>query len=498
MGTTTSENDASEFRIPPAMFAAAVEGAARSPLGETEMLGFFEGLTDKGFRLVWEDGALLLVVYSTNPLDSTLVADIRQRLQWPEENRTLVQERLRVVIGPEAIMPNCDVRVVVREADSSEEAELSKLPSRIELISFSFKSDAEGIALRPLRKTLGRRGASGQQPGSDAVAVIRPPSSEATNNLERYLLELRRSAIDANSQDRWIDPADWRCSPTLNLLRVYALLVTIAASLTLPVSTKRKPASTSRFGTETNPPAETQAAKVLEFLGLFAGHCAQKQFRPKDFAAVLGEVTAFVDEQMPDRAIGSQGAYLGPAWKSPVPPQISSLISSMGGATTPTERADALAAAKGATAKLLEEANFGIASCVHIAQTYDNRGWPEPPVEHDHVYLQGALSRVLAAHRLLLDLVGVKSRPAWLAMLGLAEEIAIQETFSAFWAGVKKGNRRSVDYLQTTRQGSLAVLSGSGRMASVGKNAGTLGDIAESQQNIVLGAMNATSQLGVG
>ena len=498
MGTTPTENAESHIRTQAAKVAAAVEYAARSPLGETETLGFFEGLTSKGFRLVWEDGVLLLVAYSEHPLDSTLVADIGRRLRWVENNRALVQERLRTVIGPDTIRPHCTVRVVVNGTNDADEVELAKLAPHVELISFEFKSSADSVSLSPRRKSLPQPSASQKQLTPSAMSADAPLSLEAMSTPERYLLELRRTLDDAGHWNRWIDPADWRCSPEMNLVRAYGLLVTIAASFTVPSSLKKKPDVTSRLGATKNLQGEAISAKVYGFLGRFADAVAKEQFHSKGLATVLAEMTALIEERLQNSAIRSQGAYLGPAWKSPVPPQIGSLISCMGGSTTLTERENAFATAKGATAKLLEETNFSVASSVHIAQTLDDRSWPKTPVDKDQQYLQGALLRVLAGHRLLLELAGVKSPSAVLAILGLAEDIALQQTFAAFWDGLKAGESQSQDYLQATRQGALAVLAGPGRITSVGKKPGELRDVAESQQDVVLGALNVVNRLGCG
>ena len=498
MGTTPTENAESHILTQAAKVTAAVEYAARSPLGETETLGFFEGLTSKGFRLVWEDGVLLLVAYSEHPLDSTLVADVRRRLHWVENNRALVQERLRTVIGPDTIRPHCTVRVVVNGTNDADEVELAKLAPHVELISFEFKSSADSVSLSPRRKSLPQPSASQKQLTPSAMSADAPLSLEAMSTPERYLLELRRTLDDAGHRERWADPDDWRCSPTLNLVRVYGLLVTIAASFTVPSSLKKKPAVTSRLGATKNLQGEAISAKVYGFLGRFADAVAKEQFHSKGLATVLAEMTALIEERLQNSTIGSQGAYLGPAWKSPVPPQIGSLISCMAGESTPAERAEPFATAKGATAKLLEETNFGVASSVHIAQTLDDRSRPKTPVDKDRQYLQGALLRVLAGHRLLLEIAGVKSPSAVLAILGLAEDIALQQTFAAFWDGLKAGGAQSQDYLQTTRQGALAVLAGPGRITSAGKKPGELRDVAEAQQDVVLGALNIMNRLGCG
>jgi hypothetical protein len=480
MGTTPTENDEPRIRTQAAKVAAAVEYAARSPLGETEPLGLFEGLTSKGFRLVWEDGVLLLVAYSEHPLDSTLVADIERRLRWVENNRDLVQERLRAVIGPDTIMANCAVRVVVHGTNDSEEVELAKLASHVELCSLP---DPRRMLTKP------------ETP--HAVSAPGPATLDATSLSDSYLLELRRAASDAKHREGWVDRTDWRCSPTLNLVRVYGLLVTIAASFTVPSSLK-KPAVTSRLGAATNLHGKAISAKVYGVLGRFVDAIARERFHAKELATVLAEVTALVDEQLQDRASGRQGAYLGPAWKSPVPPQIGSLISCMAGSSTQTERAEAFATAKGAIAKLLEETNFGVASSVHIAQTLDDRRWPEAPVDSDQRYLQGALLRVLAGHRLLLELVGVKSQPARLALLGLAEKIALQTTFAAFWTAITDPDKQSRDYLNTVQRGALEILRGAGRVSGVGRDASALRDITKFQEEAVLSAMKAALRIGCG
>jgi hypothetical protein len=498
MGTTPTENAESHIRTQAAKVAAAVEYAARSPLGETETLGFFEGLTSKGFRLVWEDGVLLLVAYSEHPLDSTLVADIGRRLRWVENNRALVQERLRTVIGPDTIRPHCTVRVVVNGTNDADEVELAKLAPHVELISFEFKSSADSVSLSPRRKSLPQPSASQKQLTPSAMSADAPLSLEAMSTPERYLLELRRTLDDAGHWNRWIDPADWRCSPTLNLVRVYGLLVTIAASFTVPSSLKKKPAVTSRLGATKNMQGEAISAKVYGFLGRFADAVAKEQFHSKGLTPVLAEVTALVDEHLQHRAMANQGAYLGPAWKSPVPPQISSLISCMGGPTTLTQRADALAAATGMTAKLLEATNFAIASSVHVAQTFDDRRWPAPPIDRDQRYLQGALLRVLAGHRLLLELVGRKPQAARLAMLGLAEEISLQTTFAVFWTSLTDADKQSQEYLNTVRRGAIEVLSGAGRVSGVGRAASVLRDIAPFHEEPVLSAMKAVNRIGRG
>ena len=198
-------------------------------------------------------------------------------------------------------------------------------------------------------------------------------------------------------------------------------------------------------------------------------------------------MVSFVDKAMSGHAFDNEGAYLGPLWKDPVPPSIDALVSAMAEPSTVSQRDLALANAKGPEASLLADANCGIASAVQLAETFDAYPGLSRGSENESLYRTAALVRVLAGHRLLLDLLGVPTRAAIMAMLGLAQNVAISKTLDVFFTD----DARDAHYLVGVRRRSAAVLNDSGKLSDAGKNPAGILRIARDQESLVVKAVAA-------
>ena len=491
MGNTSKNRAGKRSTVPSALSAEALSTAARSPLGETVPLGFLEGVTDEGFRLVWEGGSLLLVAYSPLRLDTSLVDGVRKRLDWIASNKSEVQKRLNVVVGPGAEVTDCDVRVVVGGDDKACRSTLNQLSGSVELrivpvdrltarSRWTPKVYMLGKTNKPLARPISSR-------GTEQTARVREPG----HDVHSLILELRQVATELSNQNLVPDPDDWRCCPDLNLVRLYGLLVTIGCAIGVtPPSPGRRTTSGTRSA-EAVRPAVYKC--VFESLSVLAKAVARNCFRvsDRDVARTVRRIHSLLSS-LSGKAEGSHGAYLGAAWRSPVPPDFSSLVESMAVASNASKPGNPQRKERSDVARLLTATNFGVASTVHFAQTFDQGHWPRFPVNNDSSYRQAAIARVLAGHRLLIEILGVNSFACVRAMLSFAQEIALEKTFDAFWDAGKQAE----DFLAAARQGALAVLSGSGKVTTVGKRRVTLRRIAIAQEPAVVGAMKAVAATG--
>lgn len=456
-------------------------------------LGFLEGVTDKGFRLVWEGGSLLLVAYSPSRLDTSLVEGVRNRLNWIASNKTEVQKRLLVVVGPVAKATDCDVRVVVGGDDKACRSALNRLSGSVELRVVPVDRLATRSQWTPTVYMLGSGNKARAKP-MNSQSTARPATiSEPRHDVHSLLLELCHVAAALLNQQLVPDPDDWRCCRALNLVRLYGLLVTIGCAVGVP------PPSSSRrktSGTRTAEPLRPAVSKcVFESLGVLAKAIARNCFHvsDRDVTRTLRRIHSLLSS-LGHETEGSHGAYLGAAWSSPVPPDFCALVESMAAACNASKLVLPRRNERSDVSRLLTATNFGVASSVHFAQTFDQERWPSFPVNDDLLYRQAALARVLAGHRLLLEILGVSSPAGVGAILSFAQEIALEKTFDAFW----NAGKQAEEFLVATRQGALAVLSGSGKVATAGKRRATLRRIAIAQEPAVVGAMKAVAATGGG
>ena len=491
MGSTSKKRSGKRSAVPSAVLAGALATTARSPLGETEFLGFLERVTGKGFRLVWEDGSLILVAYSQSRLNASLVTGVRKRLDWIVANRDEVQKRLHAVVGPTANAHDCKVRVAVCGDDKACRSALNQLSSSVELRIVPVDRLATPGPWVPKRYMFGAKNKARTTPmkskGHAPPTRVREPGCD----LHSLLLELYQVATAVSHQGMWSDPDDWRCCQALNLVRLYGLLVTIGCAVAVTPSSTRTRNGSGTKAVEPIRPAVAQC--VFESLGVFAEAIARNCFHPSDrtVARTLRRILSVLNA-LGRHAKGSHGAYLGVAWKSPVPPDFGAFVASMVAASNISKPVGPRPSEQRAVSRLLTATNFGVASSVHFAQTFDQQCWPRYPVSEDLEYRHAAIARVLAGHRLLLELLGVSSLASVNAILSFAHDIALQKTFDDFW----NAGKQAQDFLVATRKGAVAVLSGTGKVTAFGKRRATLRRVAIAQETVVVGAMEAVATTG--
>ena len=491
MGSTSKKRSGKRSAVPSALLAGALATTARSPLGETEFLGFLERVTSKGFRLVWEDGSLILVAYSPSRLNASLVTGVRKRLDWIVANRDEVQKRLHAVVGPTANAHGCDVRVAVCGDDKACRSALNQLSSSVELRIVPVDRLATPGPWVPKRYMLGAKNKARTTPmnrqGHAPPTIVRAHGCD----LPSLLLELHQVVTAILHPGTWSDPDDWRCCQPLNLVRLYGLLVTIGCALAVTPSSSNRQKGNGTKAVEPVRPAVAQG--IFESLGVFAEAIARNCFHPSDrtVARTLRRLRSVL-KSLGGHEKGSHGAYLGVAWRSPVPPDFGAFVASMVAASNISKPVGPRPSEQRTVSRLLTETNFGVASSVHFAQTFDQRCWPRYPVSEDLEYRQAAIARVLAGHRLLLELLGVSSLASVNAILSFAHDIALQKTFDDFW----NAGKQSQDFLVATRKGAVAVLSGTGKVTAFGKRRATLRRVAIAQETAVVGAMEAVATTG--
>jgi hypothetical protein len=479
--------------LPTAVYNSAAEYSSRPVAAEQIPLGWFDGVTAPGYRLVWEDGSLLLIAIGGLKPERDFVKGIRGRLEWIAKNHGIVQDRVRAVMGRDADARDFGIRVVVAAQSQSLTDALGALDQRVEVHQLKFYYEGNGAlrhsstssrisGTRRRKSAIGRPAPSKRRAGSSKAG----PStvSPYTHDL---LVELRHTATAALCRTAYIDPVDWRTSPELNLLRAYALLVVIAGRAVVE-GTLDTPASTKDSTLHQKQPLPSRFLNaILDLLKSFAT-CAADESLSQSSRSLGKAVVSFVDKALNGHAFDNEGAYLGPLWKEPVPPSIDALVSEMAKPSTVSQRDLALANAKGPEASLLADANCGIASAVQLAQTFDAYPAPSRSSANESLYRTAALVRVLAGHRLLVDVLGVPTRAAIMAMLGLAEDVAISKTLDVFFTD----DARDARYLVGVRRRAAALLKESGKLCDAGKQPAGILQIAHDQESRVVEAIEAS------
>ena len=272
---------------------------------------------------------------------------------------------------------------------------------------------------------------------------------------------LWQAAHDAETHHERSAPADWRSSTALNVVRVYGLLVRVCSAIALRDTDYciTSPSSVS--------PCDELTADFVRLLGSFARVAASSpRLSPDDrrVAQALSRARDLTNSASSFVSSCGEGAVLGPEWQQPVPPRFRDLLAGMAAPTTPNDRAAVLSKVLNGpdsnAATMLDESNVGLASAVHLALTFDSFVAPRKPVDDDQSYLQAALVRVLASHRVLLEAIGVGERLVFLSMLGLAELIASTTQLNEDYTTATDEAAAS----SYTRHATLAVLKNSGRI----------------------------------
>lgn len=320
-------------------------------------------------------------------------------------------------------------------------------------------------------------------------------SDPSINSAIPVLLELRRTLHDARRAAQWSDPADWRCSQAMNLVRAYALLVrTASTELLCSAGCEGNATSGTRwFGNRDT------AAETLRLLQAFPRAIARNQVLALDqgLSKALNQVECRLNEELGGEVEDGAGAFLGEDWRTPLPPTFQGILVSMGSPSTTQERSAALSkimagAPAGPAADYLDEANYGIASITHLAQTFDDCSAPEEPVSLDRRYLRATMIRAMAMHRLLLELVGVRDRIAICALIGLAEQIASQPTFVSCFRPDIEAQR----FLDSSRATAIAVLEGAGKVSLAQKPDHVRAIVRASEKEVLTALRSALASSG--
>lgn len=497
MRNTPAQRVTADISLPIALYRSAADFTSRSGTAEQIPLGWFDGVTAPGYRLVWEDDTLLLIAIGELQSERDFVKGIRQRLEWITKNHEIVEDRVRAVVGAEADAGDVGIRVVVAAKTKSLNDALGALghPSEIRHLQFYYEVNS------PLRHVSRSSRVNGRRRRKSAIRKPAPSKrrkesskagpSNVSPSICDLLVELRHTATAALRRKSYIDPVDWRTSPDLNLLRAYALLVVMAGRAVVEgMSDTSAPSKASPSRQKQSLPSGLFNA-TLNLLKSFAT-CAADESLSQSSATLGKAVVSFVDKALSDHACSAEGAYLGPFWKDPVPPSIDALVSEMAKPCTVSQRDLAPASIKGPEASLLADANCGIASAVQLAETFDAYPGPSRGSENDAGYRTAALVRVLAGHRLLLDLLGVPTRAVIMAMLGLAQDVAISKTLEVFFTD----DARDAHYLVGVRRRAAAVLSDLGRLSDAGKQPAGILRIARDQESLVVKAVAAAIRAG--
>jgi hypothetical protein len=481
-----------DISLPIALYESAADFTSRSGIAEQIPLGWFDGVTAPGYRLAWEDGALLLIAIGELKPERDFVKGIKNRHEWIAKNHEVVLDRVRAVVGEDADASDVGIRVVVAAKSQSLNDALGALghPSEIRQLKFHYEGNGRlGHTSESSRinRTRRRRIATARSaPRKQRAGTSTAGTSTVSPHIHDLLVELRHTATAALRQNSYVDPVDWRTNPESNLLRAYALLVVTAGRLVVNEAPDTTPSTTTSASRRKEPPPSRLLNTLLGVLKAFST-CAADESLSQSPRTLGKAVVSFVDKALSGHACNTQGAYLGPMWKTPVPPSIDALVSEMAKPSTVSQRDLALANAKGPEASLLADANCGIATAVQLAQTFDAYPRPSQDSTNDKKYSTAALVRVLAGHRLLLDLLGVPTRTAIMAMLGLAQDVALSKTLDVFFTD----DARDAHYLEGVRRRAAAVLSASGELSDAGKQPAGILRIARDQESLVVKAVEA-------
>jgi hypothetical protein len=448
----------------------AADGEAFQKLDKTWFLGPFDGVPGPVLRLVNEDGDLVLVATSAAALDRRLVRDIEAACRWIDSHRPVVDARWRAVLGPNVPPPpTLVIRVVATAGNTRLETKLAKLSATIFLRTFSVQ--ATDVFRHPERSI-----------SPDREYLSHPA-------LAPLLLEARYSAYQslqpAPSRDHW----DSRTHREYLLIRTYGLLVAATASLTVLGS--RLPGEKRSRRTEPVNQALLLRDTLLRVLGVFAKRLSRSALTAVD-QPTRRAVTTFL--KTTDRLYGGgaaleSGAYVSRGWYQPVPEEFISLIraGTAGESLQPAD--DILHGLSEKSERLLGEANIGIASATYIGHSFDRVRLFSAEPHPDRDFVRAAHARVLAAHRILLDLLGVDDRAAIVAMLSLAVGISPPESDPKEFSAWVAGDPEHAEFLAASRLQSLGALERPGRLSIRHKCRGPVLEMAVAQEPLVLRAL---------
>lgn len=424
----------SKAKLDPALMRAAADGAAIQMRDKTIALGHFSGVTGNGFRLICEDGSLVFVATSEKPLTPALTRAVTERCKWIIANRDVVDARWRAVVGPALPPPPLIVRVVAPGTDKKCEQQLASLPACVQTRVYRLARNGDAFDLH-------------------FTTVDLPRSPAAHPHLAALLLEARCAARVALAREIPRDPIDWRTSRDYQLLRVYGLLVAAASTLTVLGArpSGRKPKGNVGLSAD----CLGLRVEILDLLEALASSVSRDQFICADrhVAKTLRTVRDLVTSLYGDETRHESGAFSGHSWRVPVPPSLHALLSSM--AADATTNAKQQAVAHRPTRALLADANVAIATSVHLGRTADDFRFPADSSGNDTAYLKAALIRVLAGHRILLEILARNDHDAVLALLGLGEDLALRKSAVRQLFTNNDDDREALGALQLTSLGVL-------------------------------------------
>jgi hypothetical protein len=453
-----------------AILLAALDGIVFQEGDRTQPLGYVEGLTGHGFRLICEDGTLLLVAQSDKPLNATLVREIETRCDWIRTHRNVVDARWLAVEGTPP-PPVFEVRVVVTGRNATLEERLCRLPVRVQLRILSLTHTGDGWESSYKDFALGA--ANEGQPGIDSL-----------------LLEARYAARNVLQKDLPRDPYDWRTSKIYNLIRVYGLLVTAASSLTV-LGARSVSNSTRR----SRPPANAFLQlrdKLLPILGRFADYVACGNLKPST-PTVRKDLRLLCE--LIETAYGkgicsghSSGAYISPAWHLPVPRNLREVLSGMLKHALPATPIARLTIDSSGVADILADRNAAIACAIHLGQTFDDVAYPPDTSTEDKRYVRAVLARLLSAHRVLLELLATDNAFSVIGLSSLALDISSPP---CAYGELFTGSTEDDHFLVSARHRSLAVLRKGTRLPRHGGKSRACSLAATSQERSVMQSLTA-------
>lgn len=313
-------------------------------------------------------------------------------------------------------------------------------------------------------------------------------SNPTADSFGPVLAELARAVRDAMPVSQGLDPSDWRCSPGINVIRVYALLVRTASAIA--VRLPRVATSVAGNSVSCTQHDTDLFTEILRLLRAFARAIKRnKELSPNWHDRGLSQALIKTEDllhKLGHDAKNECGAFLGDEWETPVPPTIHGAVACMGWPSTADERAAVLNKVMsdgfmGEAADFLDEASFGVANVTQLAQTFDDCSAPAGVIDLDRRYLQAAQVRVLAMHRLLLELVGVGDRVTMLALIGLAERVAEKPTYTSCF----RPEIEAASLLSSSRATALAVLNDEGRVSREGKAAAEITDVRGAESEVL-------------
>lgn len=284
--------------------------------------------------------------------------------------------------------------------------------------------------------------------------------------MSKVILELQHVALRAECSIDSSDHSDWRSLQSLNWIRAYGLLLRLASAMAFDQAEQTRGGSANRQ-------FDADPEEAFRLLSVFAKTCELTphldNFDEKTTRS-LSQVRRLSSRVGPTAKLETLGAQLEEDWSQPIPATMTGLLGGMAWPSTPDQRKSALQSVLDGpdcfVSDMLDEANIGVASVIHLAGTFDDCGYPRRPFETDFAYRRAALIRVLAAHRILLEILGLSDPLAIMSLLGLAEMIAAATHFTKFFTP----DTLAQQYLASVREGAIASMEDSGRIESADRN----------------------------